>query len=427
MQNIIRKYFKGDLKMWVIIGFLCLIAVLAIYSASAYFVRKADYHAEELVRHGKFLVTGIILAWGIHLIPFRWVRVFGYILLPVSIIFMLIIIFKIDLQYIKAFTEKGATRQILFFGQKIQVFEFVKLSMIIILADLMSAVPEKSILLNAVARWMRKDLSDNLARKLKFWLSLAIFSMFAIPVALENGSTGILLFAVGFSMLLLSNLSLGRWLIMLAAGILLIGGMMLFGNIGRSATWDSRVGIWLSDDIYAYNEKTAQTADAQIAIAKGGWLGVGPGMSSQRDRLSQAYDDAIFGIIVEEFGFIGALFVMFLYLSFLYRAGILAKKCPRQYPALLVLGLALMIVLQAFFHMGTTTLACPPTGQPLPLISRGGMSVLFVFIYIGIIQSVARNVDEMNAKKAESGELKTEREELEIKNEELENGNINNR
>lgn len=174
-------------------------------------------------------------------------------------------------------------------------------------------------------------------------------------------------------------------------------------GMGRAKTWESRINNFLGEDNsskFEYTDKTAQVVHGQIAIARGGTFGVLPGNSVQRDYLPQAYADFIYAIIVEEMGLLGGIFVIALYMWFLYRAGILAKKSQYEFPALLVLGLALMLVFQAFISMAVAVHIGPVTGQPLPLLSRGGTSVIITWLYIGIIQCVARSINEAAQKEA---------------------------
>ena len=137
-------------------------------------------------------------------------------------------------------------------------------------------------------------------------------------------------------------------------------------------------------------DKDAQTSYANIAIASSNFIGKGPGNSEERDFLPQAYSDYIYAIIIEETGLFGAFFVAMLYVILLYRVGIIANRCENNFPAFLVMGLGLMIVIQALFNMCVAVGLVPVTGQPLPLISRGGTSTVINCVYIGMILSVSR-------------------------------------
>jgi cell division protein FtsW len=170
---------------------------------------------------------------------------------------------------------------------------------------------------------------------------------------------------------------------------------------GRVSTWVSRVENFIyggtkdnsDDNLYQVNQ-------AKIAIAKGGLLGNGPGNSEQRNFLPQAYNDFIYAIIIEEYGLIGGALIIFIYLVFLYRSIRLFKKCPYAFGAFLSLGLSFTLVLQAMANMAVNVNLFPVTGVTLPLVSMGGSSFLFTCLSIGIILSVARNVEQLEGKKA---------------------------
>ncbi len=165
----------------------------------------------------------------------------------------------------------------------------------------------------------------------------------------------------------------------------------------RAYTWKARIERFVDgkgDDTqkYVINDENRQMMHGKMAIARGGVVGVFPGNSIERDYLPQAYSDFIYSIIVEEMGLFGGIFVILLYLILLFRAGMIATKCESVFPALLVTGLSLMIVLQAFISMSVATSLGPVTGQPLPLISRGGTSIIITCLYFGIILGVTRQL-----------------------------------
>ena len=164
-------------------------------------------------------------------------------------------------------------------------------------------------------------------------------------------------------------------------------------------TWVARIDRFTSDkggeeDKYEITDDNRQVQHGRIAIARGGFFGVMPGNSIERDYLPQAYSDFIYAIIVEELGLFGGIFVILLYLILLFRAGRIATESPTVFPAVLVIGLSLMIVIQAFVSMSVATSLGPVTGQPLPLISRGGTSILITCIYFGVIFGITRQIKE---------------------------------
>jgi cell division protein FtsW len=163
-------------------------------------------------------------------------------------------------------------------------------------------------------------------------------------------------------------------------------------SVGRVPTWIKRV----QDFMYAKNDESPyQVQQAKIAVAKGGILGLGPGNSQQRNFLPHPYSDFIYAIIIEEYGLLGAAFIIFIYLVFLYRSILLFRKCPYAFGAFLALALSFTLVIQAMTNMAVNVGLFPVTGVTLPLVSMGGSSFLFTCFSIGIILSVARNVEEL--------------------------------
>jgi cell division protein FtsW len=176
----------------------------------------------------------------------------------------------------------------------------------------------------------------------------------------------------------------------------------------RFDTWKSRIMKYANNkDLRPEDidlDKDAQTAHANIAIASSNVVGKGPGNSVERDFLSQAFSDFIYAIIIEEMGIIGAIIVAFLYIILLFRSGRIANRCENTFPAFLAMGLALLLVTQALFNMCVAVGLAPVTGQPLPLVSKGGTSTVINCIYIGAILSISRSAKK---KQIENEDLRT--------------------
>jgi cell division protein FtsW len=166
-----------------------------------------------------------------------------------------------------------------------------------------------------------------------------------------------------------------------------------FLESGRIPTWTKRVQNFIFDNPQIDKEENYQINQAKIAIAKGSWIGLGPGNSEQRNFLPHPYSDFIYAIIIEEYGLAGGAFIIFVYLLFLYRSIRIFKRCPYAFGAFLALGLSFTLVIQALINMAVNVNLFPVTGVTLPLISMGGSSFLFTCLSIGIILSVARNVE----------------------------------
>jgi len=238
-----------------------------------------------------------------------------------------------------------------------------------------------------------------------------------ILVAPANLSTALLIAGTSFMLMFIGRVS-GKHML-LSIGVALIPVLLLLtiavkyydkdqhkmkdlpGIIshGRIPTWIGRIQTFVYSNKEDENEKLYQINQAKIAIAGGGWVGKGPGNSTARNFLPHSYSDFIYAIILEEYGFIGGAFIVFIYLLFLYRCIRLYRKCPFAFGAFLALALSFTLVIQAFANMGVNVNIFPNTGVTLPLVSMGGSSFLFTCLSIGIILSVARNVEQSEGEK----------------------------
>jgi cell division protein FtsW len=266
------------------------------------------------------------------------------------------------------------------------------------------------------------------ADKRAFKFILMVVIPLVVLIGLENLSTAALIMVVIFLMMFIGRVPMAQLGKLMAGGVLLIilfvGTIYMVGSmesdntaetqtetltnghteksakkspsfLHRFATWKGRIDKKLNSKYVAPQDydldKDAQVAHANIAIVNSNIHGRGPGQSIERDFLPQAFSDFIFVIIIEELGIVGATFVVFLYIVLLFRAARIASRCDNNFPAFLVLGLALMLVIQASFNMMVAVGIAPVTGQPLPLISRGGTSTIINCAYIGAILSVSRS------------------------------------
>jgi cell division protein FtsW len=307
-------------------------------------------------------------------------------------------------------------------GVTFQPSEIAKGTMVLITAQILSAM-------------QREDGADKKA----FKYILFIVVPTALLIGIENLSTAALLFTVIFLMMFIGRVpmvQLGKLLGI--AGLLVAAFLTLvftLGSIGESdenskqtveavasngetdtkiikgggvfhrfVTWRNRIVKHLNKKDIAPDEydldKDAQVAHANIAIVSSNIIGKGPGQSVERDFLSQAFSDFIFAIVIEELGIFGAAFVVFLYIVLLYRTARIASQCENNFPAFLVMGLALLLVLQAAFNMLVAVGIVPVTGQPLPLISKGGTSTIINCAYVGVILSVSRSAKKRTPKVA---------------------------
>ena len=398
----LSNIFKGDKVVWMIFFFLCIISVVEVFSASSELTYKGGSYFSPLIKHIGILFLGIccmIVTLNIQCKYFKAVTPF---MLPISFISLIWVLFAGQ-------ATNGAQRWVSFVGIQFQPSEIAKGTLVLATAQILSA--------------MQTDHGAD-RRAFKFIL---IVCGFIIPlIGMENLSTAALLCVVIFLLMVIGRVpmrQLGKlvgitasFMLVVFAGIMLIGkdntqentdkklteqvkDAREEGALGkifhRADTWKSRIDKFASPKEPTPEEvdldKDAQVAHANIAIASANVVGKGPGNSVERDFLSQAFSDFIYAIIIEELGIEGAVVVAVLYIMLLFRTGRIASRCENNFPALLAMGLALLLVSQALFNMCVAVGLVPVTGQPLPLISKGGTSSMINCIYVGVILSVSRS------------------------------------
>ena len=399
-MDLIKDLFKGDKVIWIIFLFLCLISIVEVFSAASTLTYKSGDHWGPITQHSVILMAGVFIVVLVHNIPCKYFSVLPFFLLPLSCILLL---FVMGMGIIDSGERvNGAARWLNFFGIQFQPSEIAKMAVIIVTAFILS-------------KFQEENGANPKAFKYIMWILGIVF----VLIAPENGSTAVLLAGVVFLMMLIGRVpwkQIGR-----LAGIVGLGSVILVTVIAvvppkvykdipgthRFATWQSRIKGFFEDretipaakfDI----DKDAQVAHANIAIATSNIIGKMPGNSVQRDFLSQAFSDFIFAIVIEELGLIGGAFIVTLYLWLLIRAGRIAKRSDKHFPAFLVMGISLLLVSQAMLNMMVAVGLFPVTGQPLPLISKGGTSTLINCAYIGMILSVSRYVAEKEEKRLQA-------------------------
>jgi cell division protein FtsW len=375
-----RKIFKGDKVIWVIFILLCVISLVEIFSATSTIVYRQQNMWGPILRHAMFLIGGVGVILLIHNIPYRYFS---------SLIFVLIgaIVLLILTPFIGT-SVNGADRWISFMGFTVQPSEIAKIS-----------------LMGTIAFLLSKQNGENDGILFRWMIGLMV--VVCGIIAMDNLSTAVLLFGICYLLMFIGNVKFLRLLKVAGVGI---GAVLLFilmlnvipdnwtdsGPLNRLGTWKSRIASFSShkelseEEYYTITDENYQVAHAKIAIANGGVVGVFPGNSTERDFLPQAYSDFIYAIIIEEMGLLGGLFVLLLYVIILIRAGMIARKTEKLFPKYLVLGSALMLSIQAFVNMAVAVNLIPVTGQPLPLVSRGGTSTLITCAYFGLILSADR-------------------------------------
>lgn len=381
-MDLASKLFKGDRVIWIIFMFLCLISVVEVFSATSTIAYKNANYWAPIIRHATFLVVGFFFVLIIHNLPTRFSVILG-LLLPVAIFLLLITPF-IGVEI------NGERRWLNILGITFQPSEIAKLCSVCYMALVLS----------------RRNV---LTSKQMFWYILIGVGITCACILYNNGSTAIMLGMIMLMMMFIGQVGFKRILILIGIGfsaILLVWGIYKLTPdtvekfLPRIYTWIARLDRHSDNERFAEGteEKTwvldmdehYQEDLAKIAIAQGGVLGKLPGHGQQRDFLPQAYSDFIYAIIIEETGLAGGFFVLLLYLILLIRVAMIARRCEKLFPKFLILGCGLMLVTQALINMAVAVGVFPVTGQPLPLISRGGTSTVISCFYIGIILSVSR-------------------------------------
>jgi len=375
-MNLINKLFKGDVVVWIVFLFLCIISLIEVYSASSTLAYLDNNTYGPILRHATFLLLGAAGVLVMHNIHYKYTKGLGiFLFLGALLLLVLTPIIGIRLN--------NAYRWISIFGVQFQPSEFAKLALVIFTAYVL-------------CKTQRSDDSSNKA----FWIILVVAGVFAGLILFENLSTALMLCMVIYIMMFIGRVDTKKML-MLGVGVLILALLFLLAlkfvddmpGFPRWPTWQNRVfgtELKIGDPEFKIIDNNYQSSHANIAISNGTFLGTLPGNSTQRDFLPQAYSDFIYAIIIEETGWFGMLLIPFLYIVLLYRSLKIARKCVKVYPMLLVMGSALMVCFQAFVNMLVAVGAGPVTGQPMPLVSRGGTSTLITCIYFGIILSVSR-------------------------------------
>jgi len=406
MNKKIGNIFKGDKVIWMVFFFLCMISIVEVFSASSNLTYKSQNYIGPIAFHTVTIVIGALVAVVTLNIPCRYFKLITPFLLIISGITLLWVL-------VGGESINGANRVIsLPGGITFQPSEIAKGTMVLITAQILSAM-------------QREDGADKKAFKYILWIVIPTAAL----IGIENLSTAALLLAVIFLMMFIGRVPMSQMVKLVgAAGLVIVLFLTLvltLGSIGaddekstqtveavtanstdtkvikgggvfhRFVTWRNRIVKHLDKkDVSPLEydlDKDAQVAHANIAIVSSNIIGKGPGQSVERDFLSQAFSDFIFAIVIEELGIVGAAFVVFLYIVLLYRTARIASRCENNFPAFFAMGLALLLVVQASFNMLVAVGIAPVTGQPLPLISKGGTSTIINCAYIGAILSVSRS------------------------------------
>lgn len=410
--------FKGDKVIWMVFFFLCIISVVEVFSSSSSLTYKGGDYWSPMIKHNVILVMGLFFMVITLNVKCKYFKILTPFLLLISLALLLWVL-------VAGTATNDAHRWVSFFGLQFQPSEIAKGTMVLMCAQILSGT-------------QTPDGADRHA----FWWIIAACAPMIFLIAVENLSTAALISLTIFMMMFIGRVPLRQLGSLMGLGaiavVFAIAFVMLFGDaseqspvpeeqlteqtigtsssnnqelaemtdgqvqkkksggmLHRASVWKKRILKFLDSRPVPPDsvdlDKDAQVAYSNIAIASSGVVGCGPGNSVERDFLSQAFSDFIYAIIIEELGVIGAFFVAFLYVVLLFRTGKIANRCENTFPAFLAMGIALMLVTQALFNMCVAVGLVPVTGQPLPLISKGGTSTVINCIYIGVILSISRS------------------------------------
>lgn len=374
----IFQHIKGDKTIWAIVAALAIFSFMPVYSASTNLVYVVGSRSTfgYLVKHMVLLIMGFAIIYGVHKIPYRYFSGGSVLMLPIVIV---LLIFTLA----QGTTIGGANAsrwiRIPFVGIGFQTSTLAGLVLMVYVARYLSRNKEKEI-----------KFKESL---FQLWLPVSVVLILILPA---NFSTTAIIFIMILGLVFIGGYPLKYISFILGAGILALAFFVLITKAfpdampNRVQTWQNRIESFSSEE----GKEAYQVEKAKIAIATGGPLGVGPGKSVQKNFLPQSSSDFIYAIIVEEYGLLGAVSIVFVYFLLLFRVFVVLRKTTTIFGTLLVIGVGLPIVFQAIINMAVATNLFPVTGQTLPLISSGGTSIWMTCFALGMILSVSASKQE---------------------------------
>lgn len=399
------RVFAGDKVMWVVIFILLVYSLFVVYSNTAY--EAASSAGQELVQQILFIclgMTGFFVARMISLKRVQQLTILFY-LGSLALTVLMVVVHK----------DASAARGLSLGGIVFQPFEFLKFATILHLARQLSARQQQMDSISILPSFAPRDWIDKASRKEQLETvkkhTLPILGPIAVCCLLTikfSNSTTLIIGSSCLAMMFLSRVR-GRdlWKICLIGAVAAVAAVTLYGaKESRSGTAVSRISSWTpdvitksvvveedGDEYYKRHEgEHDQTLYSKLSIASGGLFGKGPGQSANRS-LSEADKDMAFAFLVEEYGLLGGLVILFVFLVMFYRSMVIFLKCGTAFPGLMVLGIGTVIVLQAFLHMMVSVSLFPLTGQQLPIVSKGGTSLVLVLTMLGLLMNVSARAE----------------------------------
>jgi cell division protein FtsW len=400
----LQRKAKGDKYIWSSVLLLALASVLVVYSATGSLAYKMYRGNTEvyLFKQLSFIVVGLLVVYFLHLVNYKFYSRVALILYLISVPLLFYTLF-----FGAEINEGSRWIKLPVINMTFQTSDFAKVALFMYISRELSRKQH-------IIKDFRKGFLPVI---IPVMITCALIMPANLSNALLTGATSLLLLFIGRvhgkHLMLVIGVAMIPILFIVSVAALTYTGKTINGvketsknKVAESLTSMGRLGTWVSrvqDFMYAKNEDIPyQVEQANIAIANGSMLyGLGPGKSRQRNFLPQAYNDEIFPIIIEEYGLIGGVFIIFIYMVFLFRCINIFRRCPYAFGAFLALGLSFSMIIQALANMAVGVNLTPVTGVTLPLVSMGGSSFLFTCAAIGIILSVARNVEQLEGKNEE--------------------------
>ena len=373
MQKVF-DYLKGDRVIWAVVLLLAIFSVLVVSSSIVTLAYKYQDGNTEfyLFKHCIILLIGFLLMYGAHKVNYRYFSRISQIALFIAVPLLFFTL-------LTGASINDASRWLVIpiINQTFQTSDLAKLALIMFLARMLSKKQD--------------NIKDFNQAFVPIMIPVLIICGLILPA---NFSTAAMLFMTCLVLMFIGRINMAYIISLVSIGIVCLA---IFIAVVMNSNYSSRVGTWQSrieNFSSGKSEANYQAEQSKIAIASGGVFGKGPGRSTQRNFLPQSYSDFIFATLIEEYGAIGGVFTLLLYLILFYRSILIAKKAPRTFGALLAIGLSFSLVFQAMINMAVAVNLFPVTGQPLPMVSMGGTSIWFTCLAIGIILSVSRFSEE---------------------------------
>ena len=379
MENLL-KHINGDRAIWVAILALAVFSFMPIYSASTnlvYVVGNGSSTFSILIKHAVLLALGMVILYAVHKIPYRYFSGGSVLMLPIVIVLLIYTLTQ-------GTTIGGANAS-----------RWINIPIVGI--GFQTSTLAALVLMTYVARYLAKNKDKEISFRESLWYLWTPVGAILILILPANFSTTAMLFLIIMVVAFLGGYPFKYLLYVLGMGAAALGLFILIA-IAFPNAMPNRVDTWKSR-IENFSDKNAEEAyqveKAKIAIATGGVNGLGPGKSVQKNFLPQSSSDFIYAIIAEEFGLIGAIGVVLVYLFLFFRIMIVAKKAQTIFATMLVIGIGIPIIFQAIINMMVAVNLLPVTGQTLPLISSGGTSIWMTCFALGMILSVSSSKDEV--------------------------------